>query len=150
MALTSQADAKRFDRLVSVRQTFATVAESHVREAEAEVRKIETLIEGVDRKIRQAREEVTHRPMARGQDYQQVEQYVEVLKKHRARLLVTLDKAKEKLAHCTLEWTEARRESKVVERLQERRLQEWQRQEDVALQKSADEAFIGRLVRARK
>jgi flagellar biosynthesis chaperone FliJ len=41
------------------------------------------------------------------------------------------------------------REEKIAEKLQERRLHQWQRENDITQQKSQDEASIARYVRAR-
>ena len=147
---SSRSNIDRLEHVGSIRQTMASAAEARGREVESLVRTIELEEQRIARKIYDTRAEITYRAGMTGQDIQQNEKYVEVLKKQRLMVLQRLEKAKAALQERHNEWIEARREHKIVERLQERRLLEWQRQEDIALQKSADEAFIGRLVRARK
>ena len=133
-----------------MRQTMAGVAEARVKESENVVRDIQLEEEQLVRKIRDTRAEITYRGAMSGRDMQHNEKYIEVLGKVRVGIQQRLEKAKVVLAERHQEWIEARREQKIIERLQERRLHEWQRQEEIALQKAVDESFIGRLVRSRQ
>jgi flagellar export protein FliJ len=54
-----------------------------------------------------------------------------------------------KLEQRRKEWTEAMREKKIVAKLQERRLHQFEREDDVAQQKAQDDAFAARYVRTR-
>ena len=147
---SSRSDIQRLERVASMRQTMAGVAEARVKEAENVVRDIQLEDERLVRKIRDTRAEITYRGAMSGRDMQHNEKYIEVLGKVRAGLQQKLEKARVVLAERHQEWIEARREQKIIERLQERRLQEWQHQEEIALQKSVDDSFIGRLVRSRE
>lgn len=147
---STRSDIKRLDRVSAMRQTMAGVAEARVKESENVVRDIQLEEEQLVRKIRDTRAEITYRGAMSGRDMQHNEKYIEVLGKVRVGIQQRLEKAKVVLAERHQEWIEARREQKIIERLQERRLHEWQRQEEIALQKAVDESFIGRLVRSRQ
>jgi len=62
----------------------------------------------------------------------------------------SLEKANINLEQRRKEWTEAMREQKIIEKVQERRLHQWERQDDAAGQKSQDEMSVGRFVRTRR
>ena len=62
----------------------------------------------------------------------------------------SLEKANIHLEQRRKEWTEAMREQKIIEKVQERRLHQWERQDDAAGQKSQDEMSVGRFVRTRR
>jgi len=147
--MSTKADIQRLHRVAQVRQTFSQVAEARVREAESHVREIEAQDEQIVRSIDAARAEIAERESVTGQDIQQAEKYINAQKSLRKNVLQSLEKARTKLDGKRQEWVETRREQRIIERLEERRLQEWQRLEEVAHQKSADDAFIGRLVRTR-
>lgn len=137
----------RIERLVEVRQSYVTAAEGRVHEAEQQVRLCEEAAEEKDRQIRQVRAEIAYLDHATGETIQNRERYIFSLhvRAHQAREL--LEKAKKVLDIRRLEWRETMRDKKVIEKVQERRLQEWQHSVDVAEQKDIDEMTVGRYAR---
>jgi flagellar biosynthesis chaperone FliJ len=74
---------------------------------------------------------------------------VNALLRHRKVVRQSLEKARVTLDQRRGVWVETRREQKIVDRLEARRLQLWQHEQEIALQKFVNDAFIGRLVRSR-
>jgi flagellar export protein FliJ len=137
-------------RVASIRETMASVAEARLREAENVVRELEREDDALVRQIAETRAEIAQRKSLVVAHIHQANRYVEIVEKRRAFLAQQIEKAKQIVLERQREWIEARREHRIIERVQERRLQEWQRAKDIELQKAADEAFIAKLVRARK
>ena len=142
-----QQGLQRIERLVEVRQSYVTAAEGRVHEAEQQVRVCEAAAEEKDRQIRQVREEIAYLNHSTGEMIQNRERYIFSLhvRAHQAREL--LEKARKILDARRLEWRETMRDKKVIEKVQERRLQEWQHSVDVAEQKDIDEMTVGRYAR---
>ncbi len=149
VAASNRAGIDRLERVSGVRQTMVSVAETRVRETENVIRDIQLEDARIVRQIHDLKAEISHHSGLTGHHVQQNERCVEGLTKKRAAVLQRLEKAKLVLAERRQEWIEAQREKKIIERVQERRLLEWRQQEDIAQQKSADDAFIGRVVRSR-
>jgi flagellar protein FliJ len=145
--VTTKADIARLHRLAAVRETFSSVAEARLREAQGEVIQIEREDERVVRNIQDTRADFAQRSRLTGLEIKQNERHVDALAKQRTVILQSLEKAKTKVVQKQELWVEARREQKIIERVEETRLQEWRREEQIALQKAADDAFIGRFVR---
>jgi flagellar export protein FliJ len=135
------------DRLVEVRQTYVTAAEVAVHEAEARVRHFEEQAEENARQVRQSREEIAHLKKATGHDIQTRERHLGALFVRARQIGQDLDKAKKTLEVKRAEWRETMKARKIVERVQERRLQEWSRIVDVKDQKEVDEMSVGRHAR---
>jgi len=137
----------RIDRLADVRQSYVTAAEGRVREAELQVRICDEKVKERDRQIRQVREEIAYLDHATGESIQNRERYIFSLHVLARQAREVLDKARRLLDTRRLEWRETMRDQKVIEKLQERRMHEWQHSVDVAEQKSVDEMTVGRYAR---
>ena len=141
---------KRLGRLAQIKQTYVSVAEANVRNAEGEVRHLESAECKLTGNIQVKQAEIAHFQTATGHDVQSGERYIQALELQRRLIRQSLEKANLNLEQRRQEWTEAMREQKIVEKVQERRLHQWERQDDVADQKSQDEISIGRFVRTRR
>jgi flagellar export protein FliJ len=141
---------KRLERLVQIKQTYVSVAESNVKQAEGEVRKLETAEEEITGNIQNTQAGIAYLQTATSQDVQTGEKYIEALEVHRKLIRRSLADATTNLEQRRSEWTEAMREKKIMEKVQERRLHQCERDDDVANQKSQDELTVGRFVRTRK
>jgi len=141
---------KRLERLFQIRQTYVSVAEAGVKQAENEVRRLETADTEVAGNIQHTQAGIAYLQTASGQDIQNGERYIQALQQQRKQIQQSLETATGKLEQRRGEWTEAMREQKVIEKVQERRLHQWERQDDAAGQKSQDEMSVGRFVRTRR
>src|SRR6185295_12339861 len=137
----------RIDRLAEVRQSYVTAAEGRVREAEHHVRLCEEAAEHADRQIRLVREEIAYLDHSTGEEIQNRERYIFTLHVRARHTRETLDKARKVLDSRRHEWRETKRDQMVIEKVQERRLQEWQHSINVADQKSVDERTVARHAR---
>ena len=144
-----KASLKRLERLVHIRQTYVSVAEAGVKQAESEVRRLEAQELEVAGNIQRTQEGIAYLETATGHDVQAGERYIHALEKQRQLIQQSLEKAHSNLEQRREEWTEAMREEKIATKLQERRLHQWEREGDVSQQKSQDDAFIARFVRSR-
>jgi len=144
-----KSNLKRLERLVQIRDTYVSVAESGVKQAESEVRRLETAERDVAGNIQHTQAEIAYVDRATAHDLQTSEKYIHALEQHRKLLRVSLEKATGDLEQRRREWTDAMREQKIVARLRTRRLHQWQHAADVAQQKSQDDGFIARFVRKR-
>jgi flagellar export protein FliJ len=144
-----KASLKRLERLLQIRETYVSVAEAGVKLAEGEVRRIETAAAEVARNIQHTRAEIAYLKSATGEDVQNTETYMKALGHQQELIRQSLVTATTNLDKRRSEWTEAMREQKVIEKLQERRLHQWEREDDVATRKSQDDVSIGRYVRTR-
>ena len=140
---------KRLERLFQIRQTYVSVAEAGVKQAEGEVRKLESAESEVDGTIRNTKAEIAYLQTATGHDLQSGERYIGALQLQRKIIEQSLEKATGNLDQRRHEWTDAMREQKVIEKVQERRLHQWEREDDVEKQKVQDDASVGRYVRTR-
>ena len=141
---------KRLERLFQIRQTYVSVAEAGVKTAEGEVRKLEAADDQVAGNIQHTRAEIAYRQTASGHDLQSGEKYIQALQTQRKTIQLSLEKATGNLEQRRRDWTEAMREQKVVEKMQERRLHQWERADSVEVQKQQDDASVGRYVRTRQ
>jgi len=141
---------KRLERLLQIRETYVSVAESNVKQAEVEVHKLENAGNQVDGQIHDTRAGIAYLETATGQQIQSSEKYIFALQKQQKQIGQSLEKAATNLERRRGQWTEAMREQRIVEKVQERRLHQWRRDDDVAIQKSQDENFIARYVRSRQ
>ena len=144
-----KSNLKRLERLFQIRQTYVSVAESGVKVAEREVRKLEEAESQVAGNIQHTQAEMAYRQTATGHDLQTGEKYIQALKVQREIIQQSLDKATSNLEQRRREWTEAMREQKIIEKMQERRLHQWERADNVEVQKQQDDASVGRYVRTR-
>jgi flagellar export protein FliJ len=140
---------KRLERLFQIRQTYVSVAEAGVKHAEGEVRRLETADTEVAGNIQHTQAGIAYLQTATGQDIQNGEKYIQALQHQRAAIRQSLETAAGNLEQARGEWTEAMREQKIIEKVQERRLHQWEHEDDVANQKSQDDISIGRYVRTR-
>jgi flagellar export protein FliJ len=138
---------QRLDRLFHIRETFVSVAEARVKEAEQEVARLEEAAAEIARKIQLAMEELAYPNQVTGLAIQYAQNHLKLLRLRAEEADRSLSAARAFLDARRHEWTEAMREQKVVETLQERRLHERDRQDATAEQKLLDEVSIGRFVR---
>jgi flagellar export protein FliJ len=137
----------RIERLVEVRQTYVTAAEAAVREAEVLVRYFEEEAEKIARLIQQTREEIAYLKTLSGHEIQAREKHILSLNFKARQIAKDLEKAVQMLETRRAEWRETMKDKKIVERVQERRQQEWKHSVDVLAQKQADEMSVGRYAR---
>jgi flagellar export protein FliJ len=137
----------RVERLVGVRQTYVTAAEAAVREAEVLVRYFEEAAETIARQIQQTREGIAYLKSLSGHEVQTREKHILSLNFKARQIAQDLEKAVQMLDKRRAEWRETMKDKKIVERVQERRLQEWERSVDVLEQKQVDEMSVGRHAR---
>jgi flagellar export protein FliJ len=145
----NKSDIDRLHRLALIRDAYTRVAEARVKDSEGQVREIERQDEEIVRNIQVAQAEFAQRSAVFGKEVQQNDKYVNALLRHRKIVRQSLEKAKVTLDQRREAWLETRREQKIVDQLEARRLQQWQREQEIALQKFVNDAFIGRLVRSR-
>ena len=138
---------KRLGRIVEVRHTYTTVAEAAFREAEGHVNRLIQADAEMERQIQAVRAEIAHSQGMTGRDVQGNEKYIEGLEFKRRKILQSIEKAKSFVEEKRTEWVERLRDERVIEKVQERRLHEWEREEELLKQKAMDDAFIGRFVR---
>ncbi len=141
---------KRLERLAHIKQTYVSAAEANVKNAEGEVRQLETAETNITGHIQNTQAEIAYLQSATGHDVQSSERYIQALELQRTLIRQSLDKANVNLEQRRNEWTEAKREQKIVEKVQERRLHQWERHDGAAGQKSQDEMSVGRYVRTRR
>jgi flagellar export protein FliJ len=139
----------RIERLVEVRQTYVTAAEAAVREAEVLVRYFEEEAVKNVRQIQQTREDIAYLKSLSGYEIQVREKHIFSLKSKARQIAQDFEKAGQLLDQRRSEWREKMKDKKIVERVQERRLQEWERSVDVLEQKQVDEMSVGRHARNR-
>lgn len=144
-----KASLKRLERLLQIRETYVSVAEAGVKSAESEVRRIEREAAEVAGNIQHTRAEIAYLKSALGEDVQHSEKYLGALGHQQEVIRQSLETATTNLDKRRSEWTEAMKEQKVIEKLQERRLHQWEREDDVANRKAQDDVSIGRYVRTR-
>ena len=147
--MPDKSDIDRLHRLALIRDAYTRLAEAGVKEAEGQVREIERQDEQIVRNIQVAQAEFAHRSPVSGKEIQHNDRYVSSLLRNRKIVLQSLEKAKATLDQRRDAWVETRREQKIVDRLEARRLQQWRREQEIALQKFVNDVFIGRLVRSR-
>ena len=145
-----KASLKRLERLVQIKQTYVSVAETNVKQAEGEVRQLETAETAIAGNIQHTQAEIAYLQTATGHDLQSSENYIHALELQRKLIQQSLVKATTNLDQRHSEWTEAMREQRIIEKVQERRLHQCERDDDVTNQKSQDEISVGRFVRTRK
>jgi len=143
----TKSDLQRLARLVRIRQTHSSAAEAGVKQSQGEVRRLEAAGEEAAGNIQDTRAEIAYLKTAPAHDIQSSERYIEALEYQRKLIQQSLVKATDNLEQRRQEWTEAMRDERLAEKLQERRLHEWQREDDVAQQKLQDDASIVRHVR---
>ena len=144
-----RAHAERLKRLLHIRQILADAAEAQVRESSDRVRSLEHAEEGVTGKIQGTLEEIAYSATLSSSELHLSEKFIRSLYANRQSIKENLEKAKDNLEIRRHEWKEAMSELKVVEKIQDRRLQELTRKDEVANQKLMDDAFIIKLVRTR-
>jgi flagellar export protein FliJ len=145
-----RAGLKRLERLVQIRETYVSVAEANVKSAEGEVRRLETAEHEITGNIRNTQAGIAYLQTATGEEVQSGEKYIHALEFRRKLIHRSLEDATSNLDRRRSEWTEAMREQKIIEKVQERRLHQCERDDDVANQKSQDEMSVGRFVRNRQ
>jgi flagellar export protein FliJ len=125
------------------------VAEARVKEAEGQVRDIECQDEQIVRNIQVAQAEFAERETVAAKEIQQNDNYLNALLRNRKIVLQSLEKARSTLDQRRATWVETRREQRIVDRLEARRLQQWRREQEIEQQKFVNDVFIGRMVRSR-
>ena len=137
---------KRLERLFRIRETYVSVAEASVKHAEGELHGLQAAHSEVAGKIESTRAGIAYLQTATGHDLQTGEKYIQVLQKQHRLIQQSLEKATGSLEQRRREWTEAMREQKIIEKMQERRLHQWERDDNVANQKRQDDVSVGRHV----
>ena len=145
-----KSNLKRLERLFQIRQAYVSVSEAGVKTAEGEVRKLEAAENEVAGNIQHTQAEIAYRQTASGHDLQSGEKYIYALQTQRKLIQQSLEKATGNLEQRRREWTEAMREQKIIEKMRERRLHQWERADGVEVQKQQDDAAAGRYVRTRQ
>jgi flagellar export protein FliJ len=140
---------QRLERLLQIRQTYVSAAEAGVKQAENEVKRLQAAESETTGNIQHTQAGIAYLQTATGQDIQSGERYIKALQQQRKLIRQSLEKATGNLEQRRTEWTEAKREEKIAEKLQERRLHQWERDDDAAQQKSQDDVSISRYVRTR-
>ena len=141
---------KRLDRLVHIRQTYVSVAEAAVKQAESEVRHLQQADSEIAGNIQRTQAGIAYLQTAKGSEIHKDEKYIQALKEKRKLIHQSLALATGNLEKRRLEWTEAKKDQQIIEKLRERRLHQWEREDDVANQKTQDDVSIARYVRTRK
>jgi flagellar export protein FliJ len=141
---------KRLERLAHIKRTYVSVAEANVKTAEGEVRQLETAETKITGHIQNTQAEIAYLQSATGHDVQSSERYIQALELQRTLIRQSLEEANINLEQRRNEWTEAMREQKMIEKVQERRLHQWERHDGAAGQKSQDDMSVGRFVRTRR
>ena len=108
-----------------------SVAEAGVKAAEGEVRKLETAEHEIAGNIQHTQAGIAYLQTATGQEIQSGEKYIQALQNSVKIIQQSLEKATTNLEQRRREWTEAMREQKIIEKVQERRLHQWEREDDV-------------------
>lgn len=139
----------RIERLVEIRQTYVTAAEAAVREAEGVVRRLEALAEENARQVQHARENFAYPGSFTGGDVQTRERHIEMLNLQAGKIRQDVEKATQILESKRAEWRETMKDRKIIERVQERRLQEWERIVDAKQQKDVDEMSVVKYARSK-
>jgi len=142
-----RAGLKRLERLVQIKQTYVSVAEANVKTAEGEVRRLETAEQEITGNIQDTKAGIAYLRTASGEEVRSGEKYIRGLEIHREVIQKSLETATTSLEQRRSEWTEAMRDQKIIEKVQERRLHQCERDDEVANQKSQDEMSVGRFVR---
>lgn len=143
-------ERERYDRshrLTEIREAFSTAAEHRVREAEHEFAAAEVALKDVLLRMNRTREELAYVDGASADKLQNAEKHLVLLEVEHRRCLAAHTLAKKELDRRREEWKEAEREVRVAEKIQARRLQEWERSLSIAEQKEADDLSTGRFVR---
>src|ERR1700694_4770444 len=84
---------KRLERLFQIRQTYVSVAEAGVKEAEGEVRRLETADTEVAGNIQHTQAGIAYLQTATGQDIQNGEKYIQALQQQRKVIRQSLETA---------------------------------------------------------
>ena len=147
--MPNKSDIDRLHRLALLRDAYTRVAEARVKETEGQVRDIERQNEQIVRNIQVAQAEFAERETVSGKEIQQNDNYLNSLLRNRKIVLQSLEKARATLDQRRATWVETRREQRIVDRLEARRLQQWRREQEIELQKFVNDVFIGRMVRSR-
>ena len=150
MKQVPKASLKRLERLFHIRETYVSIAEANVKRAEGEVRRFENADVEVRGNIQHTQAQIAYLQNAMGSDIQNGDMYIQALNQQRKIIHQSLETARTNLAERRAEWTQAMKEQKIIEKLQERRLHQWEREDDAANQKTQDDVSIGRYVRTRE
>jgi flagellar export protein FliJ len=142
-----KAGLKRLERLVQIKQACVSVAETNVKTAQGEVGRLESAERAITGDIQDTKAGIAYLHTATGEEVQSGEKYIKALEIHRKLIHQSLETATNNLEQRRSEWTEAMREQKIIEKVQERRLHQCERDDEVANQKSQDEMSVGRFVR---
>jgi len=147
--VATKSDIERLHRLALIRDAYTRVAEARVKGAEGQVRDIECQDEQIVRNIQVAQAEFAERETVAAKEIQQNDNYLNALLRNRKIVLQSLEKARSTLDQRRATWVETRREQRIVDRLEARRLQQWRREQEIEQQKFVNDVFIGRMVRSR-
>ena len=83
MKQSRNANLKRLDRLVRIRQTYSAVAETDLKQADSEVRRLEAADDETVGNIQDTRAEIAYLQSTSGHDLQRTENYIRALTRQR-------------------------------------------------------------------
>jgi flagellar export protein FliJ len=138
---------RRIDRLAGIRHSYLTAAEGRVREAEQQVRLRSEIAAEKDGQIRQTQAEIAYLDHSSGASIQNRERYIFSLLVRARQAHEALEKARIVLEGRLREWREALRSHKVIVKVRERRLLEWQQIINVEDQRHIDEMTVAQYAR---
>jgi flagellar protein FliJ len=139
----------RLERIAQYRRQQAELAQARFQALLSELRRLEGEIASLDIQSADVRREVTGRPGLSGADLEALDQY----QRHLARQATALARKKPELAADVEAQRavviEVERQVKLLERLRERKFQEWSSEADRELESLAAESYISRLAARR-
>jgi flagellar export protein FliJ len=138
---------RRLERLSEVRRAFVAAAEAGYREVEQQVRSLESATEEVTRRINAAQENMFQTQRTTSDEILTRENFIRRLRTRAAELQRELDEANDLMETRRAEWTEAKREQRIVEQLHEKRMRDWKRHDDASKQNTDDDTAISRHAR---
>jgi flagellar export protein FliJ len=122
-------------------------AEAGYREVEQQVRSLESATEEVTRRINAAQENMFQTQRTTSDEILTRENFIRRLRTRAAELQRQLDEANDLMETRRAEWTEAKREQRIVEQLHEKRMRDWKRHDDASKQNTDDDTAISRHAR---
>jgi flagellar export protein FliJ len=138
---------KRLDHVSEVRRTFVLAAEVRLKEAHRQVFLLEGDAEQARLRLRSAMADIASIERSTGDQLQNQERFIRCLRSREDEIRLRLEGARISLEARMAEWTEAMREQRIVELVQQRRLKDWKRHDDAGKQKAADESAVSHYLR---
>lgn len=137
---------KRFEfplqRVLDLRNTQLALEESRVRQQSAALADLDRQRAQAQASARSAEEDVRSSPTVEGQDLAALGEYRVRMQARERQIVQQRVEAEKKLAELQAAMTEARRRCRLLERLKERKKEEWQAARDKELEELASDAFL--------